>query len=418
MKILWVKSGGLLPLDSGGNIRSFKIASELARRHEVSLFTYYPSITPDPHVHLRDPFARVDWLPLRLPKRASLGDMLAYAANMLTLRPYQMRKFCRPEAVQRLRQLWCEGNYDALLCDFLETAAAVPWDLAIPTVIFTHNVEALIWRRRFLINRNPLWKIVAWRECWTVAHAERQLTALADHILTVSDEDRRSFVQFLPEEKVTTVPTGVDLDYYRPAESSGPSTSLVFTGSMDWSPNEDAILYFTSEILPMIRKRICDVTLFVVGRRPSRKVLALAEASSAVKVTGAVDDIRPYVHNAAVYVVPLRIGGGTRIKIFEAMAMGSAVVSTSLGAEGLPVTHGKNILLADSSETFASHIVALMTNPLERERLGGAARNLVESSYGWPEVTKIFEQVLMKVVRASSAKDPKARDRVIEGAQP
>src|SRR2546425_1004536 len=164
MKILWAKSGGLLPLDSGGNIRSFRIASELARRHEVALFTYYPSMTPDPHYHLRDPFARVDCLPLKVPERASISDMLAYAANMLTGRPYQMRKYCRPQAVRRLRQLLCDGNYDALLCDFLETATAVPWDLAIPTVIFTHNVEARIWQRHFLVSRNPLWKAVAWRE--------------------------------------------------------------------------------------------------------------------------------------------------------------------------------------------------------------------------------------------------------------
>jgi sugar transferase (PEP-CTERM/EpsH1 system associated) len=401
MKFLWVKSGGLLPLDSGGNIRSFKIATELAQRHEVSLFTYYPRITPDPHDQLRDPFARVECLPLKVPERAGLGDMLAYAANMLTVRPYQMRKFCRPQAVRRLRQLLYEGNYDVLLCDFLETAAAVPWDLAIPTVIFTHNIEAQIWRRRFLVNRNPLWKIVAWREYRTVAHAERQLTALADHVLTVSDEDRRSLIEFLSEEKVTTVPTGVDLDYYRPAESSPQVRSLVFTGSMDWLPNEDAIVYFAAEILPLIQKRIPDVTLSVVGRKPARKVLALAEANPAVRVTGAVADIRPYVHESAVYVVPLRIGGGTRIKIFEAMAMGSTVVSTTVGAEGLPVTHGQNILLADSPEAFASQTVAMLTQFAERKRIGRAARHLVESRYGWPEVTNVLERVLMQVAKAN-----------------
>jgi polysaccharide biosynthesis protein PslH len=403
MKILWVKSGGLLPLDSGGNIRSFKIASELARRHEVSLFTYYPSITPDPHYQLGDPFAHVECLPLKVPARASVGDLLAYAANMFTSRPYQMRKFCRPEAVRRLRQLLCDGSYDVLLCDFLETATAVPWDLAIPTVIFTHNVEALIWRRRFLINRNPLWKIVAWREYRTVARAERQLTVLADHVLTVSDEDRRSFVAFLREDKVTTVPTGVDLDYYRPAGASPQSRALVFTGSMDWLPNEDGIIYFCTEILPVIRQRIPDVTLSVVGRKPTRKLLAFAERNSNVRVTGAVDDIRPYVHDAAIYVVPLRIGGGTRIKIFEAMAMGSAVISTSIGAEGLPVTHNKNILLADSPEDFAKQTIALLTEPAERKRLGRAARHLVESRYGWPEVTNVLERVLINVAKPAKS---------------
>src|SRR6266850_1903129 len=402
MKILWAKSGDLLPLDAGGKIRSFNIARELARRHEVDLFIFYPTTTPDPHRDLRDPFARVECVPLRMHERAGFRDMLAYSANALTGQPYQIRKDCPPEVLRRLRQVLKDGHYDALLCDFLLTAAVVPWDVGVPTVIFTHNVEAVIWHRRFKINPNPLWKLVAWREYRTIERAERKFTNLADHVLTVSDEDRRAFVKFLPEEKVTTVPTGVDLDYFRPPESYAQSPTLVFTGSMDWLPNEDAIIYFATEILPLIQKRIPNVTLCVVGRRPTRKVLALAGKNTAVHVTGGVDDIRPYVHQAAVYIVPLRIGGGTRIKIFEAMAMGSAIVSTSVGAEGLPVDHGKNVLLADSPKDFADRTVALLTKRAERERLGRAARALVESRYGWAEVTNVLEDVLVQVARTKA----------------
>ena len=397
MKILWAKSGGLLPLDRGGKIRSFNIASELARRHQVDLFMFYPSTTPDPHAHLRDRFARVDCIPLDLPKRASVPDTLAYAANAPTTRPYQMRKYCRPAVRRRLRELLCSEHYDVLLCDFLLTAGVVPWDLGTRTVLFTHNVEATIWKRHFLVNRNPLWKLVSWREYRTMARAERRFTEMADHVLTVSDEDRGAFLEFLPEEKVTTVPTGVDLEYFKPAEKPENSHSLVFTGSMDWLPNEDAIIYFATEILPLVQQRVTGVTLSVVGRRPSRKVLALAEKNPSIQVTGAVDDIRPYVHEAAVYVVPLRIGGGTRIKIFEAMAMGSAVVSTRIGAEGLPVTDRKDIWLADSPEDFADRTVALLTGPAERQRMGVTARALVESRYSWNEVTNVLEKVLTQV---------------------
>jgi len=403
MKILWAKSGGLLPLDRGGKIRSFNLARELARRHEVGLFMFYPRTTPDPHHQLRDRFARVDCVPMDMPKRAGVSDILAYAANAPTTLPYQMRKSCQPAARRRLRELLQAGRYDVLLCDFLLTAGIVPWELGIPTVMFTHNVEAVIWKRRFLVNRNPLWKLVAWREYRTMARAERHFTQMADHVLTVSDEDRKAFLEFLPAERVTTVPTGVDLDYFRAEESPQRSRSLVFTGSMDWLPNEDAIIYFSSEILPLVQQHIPDVTLSVVGRRPSRKLLALAKNNPAVRVTGAVDDIRPYVHEAAVYVVPLRIGGGTRIKIFEAMAMGSGVVSTSVGAEGLPVKHEENILLADSPEDFAARTVALITQSAERERLGRAARILVESRYGWPEVTDVLERALMQVAESRSS---------------
>ena len=230
-----------------------------------------------------------------------------------------------------------------------------------------------------------------------MASIERRFLELANHVLTVSDEDRRAFIEFLPEDKVTTVPTGVDVDYFRPAESPHDGHTLVFTGSMDWLPNEDAIIYFSREILPLIRHRVPDVTLYVVGRKPTRKVLELSKTDRAVRVTGAVDDIRPYVHKAAVYVVPLRIGGGTRIKIFEAMAMGTAVVSTRIGAEGLPVKHGENILLADEPEDFAERTVALLTQSAERDRLGRAARTFVEQSYSWGSVSDVLETVLKRV---------------------
>ena len=405
VKILWANSGGLLPLDRGGKIRSFNIARELARRHEVGLFIFYPRMAPDPHEQLRDFFATVECLPLDLPGRTSFGDMLAYAANAVTARPYQMRKYCRPAARQRLRELLRHGEYDVLLCDFLDTAGVVPWELGVPTVIFTHNVEAVIWKRHFEVSRNPLWKVIAWREYRTMDRAERRFTKMADHVLTVSDEDRRAFLEFLPEEKVTTVPTGVDLDYFKAPETLECSHSLVFTGSMDWLPNEDGIVYFSTEILPLIQQQIADVTLSVVGRRPTRKLLALAENNPAVRVTGAVDDIRPYIRKAGVYVVPLRIGGGTRIKIFEAMAMGCAVVSTTVGAEGLPVRHGENILLADSPEDFAAQTIALLRQSAVRERIGRAARRLVESHYGWPEVTDVLEKVLKQVAASSSSRE-------------
>jgi len=404
VKILWAKSGGILPLDSGGRIRSYHIATELARRHEVTLFTFYAALQVDPHPGFREPFARAEYVPLDLPERASVGDMVDYAANVLTLRPYQMRKYCKPEVVRRLKAVIDQGDYDVLLCDFLLTAPIMPWDGKIPTVIFTHNVEAAIWRRHYEVGRNPFWKSLAWREYKVWARAERHYTEIADHVLTVSDADRDDFLEFLPADKVTTIPTGVDVDFYRPDSSQTVDPhALVFTGAMDWLPNEDAIEYFATQILPLIRERVPDVTLWVVGRRPTRKVVSVGESVPGVRVTGAVEDIRPYVNRAAVYVVPLRIGGGTRIKIFEAMAMGAPVVSTSIGAEGLPVTDGENVLLADTPESFAERTIQLLTDAPARNRIGQAARSLVESRYGWSAVTNVLDDVLRKVVHFPQA---------------
>ncbi len=396
MKILWVKSGGFLPLDTGGKIRSYSLLRELALRHDVSVFTFYPEHMDDRHGDLNAFCRKVVLQPLALPARASVADMLAYAKNIFRPVPYSMVKYCRPEVKARLREFLATESYDAIICDFLLTSAVIPWEVPCPKILFTHNVEAVIWERHWRVSRNPFFKLISWREYRTMARVERKYLQKADHVLTVSDSDRRLFSQVVAPENITTIPTGVDVEYFTATStmnSEQPDT-LVFTGSMDWLPNEDAILYFAQKILPAIRERTPGVKLRVVGRRPTPRVQALATRASGIEVTGTVSDIRPYLETAGVYVVPLRIGGGTRIKIFEAMAMGKAVVSTSIGAEGLPVTHGQNIMLTDDPERFAAAVSRLLSDAQERRRIGTAARRLVESQYSWSAVTNVLDSAL------------------------
>lgn len=231
---------------------------------------------------------------------------------------------------------------------------------------------------------------------------------LADRVLTVSETDRDAFAQVIDQQKLTVVPTGVDVSYFQPIPVEDRPNSLVFTGSMDWLPNEDAILYFAEAILPLIKRQCPDISLEVVGRNPSRKLQALAEAEKSIRLTGWVDDIRPFLSRGAVCIVPLRIGGGTRLKIFEAMAMGKAVVSTSVGAEGLPVQSGENILLADTPEAFSDAVVSLLNNSVQRKRLGASARNLVQEKYSWRKVAENFVRTLQQVVERSTASTTRA----------
>jgi len=174
---------------------------------------------------------------------------------------------------------------------------------------------------------------------------------------------------------------------------------------MDWLANEDGIIYFVDKILPIIRQQVRDATLWVVGRRPSSRLQKLANEIPGVRLTGTVADIRPYMAKASVFIVPLLVGGGTRLKIFEAMAMGKAVVSTSIGAEGLPVVPGKNIVLADEAEEFAQQVVALLHSRAKREDLGRAARQLVERSYGWNSVGSELNKILTSVARGFQPPD-------------
>lgn len=393
LRILWIKSGGLLPLDTGGKIRSYQLAKQLARKHDVTVFTFYPELANDPHPELARAFSRVICIPLKLAKRASLLDCWHYGRNLFSGRPHAMTKYCRPEVARQLGEHLQKAEYDVLICDFLLTAAVIPWETPCPKIIFTHNVEALIWQRHYQVSRNPFWKAVAWREYRTMEKMERHFLSQADHVLTVSKQDCEAFAEYVDRRKITVIETGVDVEYFRPDFSAPNSDSMIFTGSMDWLPNEDAISYFAKDILPRLTKSFPNRLLTVVGRSPSARLQALAVKEPGLKITGRVPDIRPYMQNSAVYVVPLRIGGGTRIKIFEAMAMGKPVVSTSIGAEGLPVKHGENILLADTPEEFANSVQLLFRDAALRERIGRSARALVESNHSWASVASRFDSV-------------------------
>jgi len=397
VKILWVKSGGLVPLDHGGKIRSFHLAKELAGHHDVSLFTFYQPFPEDPHAELKSLFKTVTCVPLSIPQKNGLGEYVAYAKNVFSPLPYSVTKYCQPHVTLELRRHLEKESYDVILCDFLLTAGVVPWDLPGPRVLFTHNVEAQIWRRHFEVARNPVWKAACYREFRAMARMERRYLRQADHVLAVSEADRQVFSHSLDASRISVIPTGVDADYFRPEPGAEQLNALVFTGSMDWLPNEDGILYFANKILPLIRREAPDTVLWVVGRRPSRNLQELMNRFDGIKVTGSVEDIRPYIAKASVYVVPLLVGGGTRLKIFEAMAMSRAVVSTSIGAEGLPVVNGQNICLADDPKEFARQALTLLKQPERRAAVGRAARLLVEQSYSWSSVGLHLSNVLAQV---------------------
>ena len=224
-----------------------------------------------------------------------------------------------------------------------------------------------------------------------------------DGLLTVSEADRDTFARLYPFDvrgPMHVVATGVDTEYFAPAaQASG--RDLVFTGSMDWLPNEDAMLFFCRDVLPLIRARVPGVRLSIVGRAPTPAVQRLADGDAGITVTGRVDDVRPYVRDAAVYVVPLRIGGGTRLKIFEAMAMGKAVVSTTIGAEGLDVKDGTDVMIADEPDAFATTVVDLLRDPSRRNAIGDAARRLVSAQYDWTVVAGDMERALCELARVA-----------------
>jgi polysaccharide biosynthesis protein PslH len=398
MRILWAKAGGLVPPDTGGKIRSYNILLELARSHSITFVSFYAAHDNDLHADLTRVFDRVERIPLKLPEARSFGELCEYGLRMFSREPFGISKYCRSQVRKRLQFLLQQDKYDVILCDFLSAAGAIPWDSPLPKVLFAHNVEAVIWQRHFTVAKNVIWKALSWREWRATEAAERRYLSLADHVFTVSENDRDVFAKYIEPNRLSVIPTGVDTGYFAPSSEPEIVHSLVFTGSMDWLPNEDGICYFLSDVLPLIRAEIPDVSLCIAGRRPSARLRELVSRETNVQLTGWVEDIRPFLARAEVFVVPLRIGGGTRLKIFEAMSMAKPVVSTSIGAEGLPVEPGKHLAIGDDPAGFAQATIALLKDSERRRRMSAAARALVEERYSWSHVGKIFGELLTKVV--------------------
>ena len=392
MHILWVKMGGLWPSTTGGRVRSLQIVSELARRHQVTVVTTHGhDDDPEGLTRALSHCQQVISIPHIVPKRGSAAFPGAVARSWLSPYPVDLWKWRVPEVRAQVQALIDRGGVDLCVADFLFAAANVPLGGPTPVALFEHNVEYLIWQRLCALESSP-WRRALFEVEWRKLRAcERDACLRADLTLAVSEDDRRRFEALAPGVRAASIPTGVDTAYFTPDAHAERPNRLVFSGSMDWHPNEDAVLHFADAILPRIRAEVPDAALTVVGRNPSAR-LRQAAARAGIDVTGTVDDVRPSMAEAAVYVVPLRAGGGTRLKIFEALAMGKAVVSTTVGAEGLAVQPGRHFVAADDPGEFAAAVVRLLRDPQERRALGRAGRDLVEARYSWPTVAREFEE--------------------------
>jgi glycosyltransferase involved in cell wall biosynthesis len=231
-----------------------------------------------------------------------------------------------------------------------------------------------------------------------------------DAVIAISEPDRESFEEDYGWRHVRAIETSVDLDYFRTAGRPEVPDRVVFVGSMDWLPNQDGVKYFVERVWPLVRRRRHGATFRVVGRNPPPEIRRLSGVDG-VEVAGTVPDVRPYLDEAAVMAVPLLVGGGTRLKIFEAMAMGKAVVSTTVGAEGLSVIPGEHLLIADDPSGFADAVVSTLESPEHRAALGDAARRLVNERFGTEPVARQFDEICRAAAQGSFRNEACANKR-------
>lgn len=396
MKILWVKADKLLPVNNGGNIRSYHIAQWLAKHHDLTFFSYYGgALDHDYAKTLEEHFPGAVTHCTGKARPTALGRGFDYLQRLPKQAPYAVSRFADSAVAAQLRGWFEQRQFDLAVCDFLDAAVNFPPHLAIPSVLFQHNVESEIWRRHAETEANPVKRRIYSFEYERMRRYERNVVRNFHHTIAVSEHDRGLMSAWVDPSRISVAPTGVDLENFRPEASSlNGSPLVVFVGAMDWEPNVDAVEYFCAEIWPLIREKVPSARFRIVGRNPSGRVQSLASRS--VEVTGSVPSVQVHLREAAVVVVPLRIGGGTRLKIYEAMAMGRAVVSSSVGAEGLDVHDGRDIVLRDQAQGFAESVVALLQ---DRELRAGYEHAAIElaNQHDWAAIGAKFALTLETV---------------------
>jgi glycosyltransferase involved in cell wall biosynthesis len=402
MKILWVNTNFLHPATKGGQIRTLEMLRHLHRRHEIHYVAISDPAQPEGPTHVHEYSAKAYPFHYRIPQKPSPAFWWQLASGVISPTPLAVSRFHPPGMQPFLEDLIRREKFDRAVVDHLAPAAYFP-DLP-RAVLFQHNVETVIWRRRFEHAPTPLHRWYYQLQARRMFEFERRVSLAAGHIVAVSAADAAAMRKLFGVTRVSEIATGVNLEYFQPPDplpaAPEKAADLVFVGSMDWLPNVDGALYFVREILPLIRRRR-DCSLAIVGRTPPPKITELAARDSRIHVTGTVPDIRPYLWNAAVSIVPLRIGGGTRLKIYEAMAARIPVVSTTIGAEGLTVHPPADIRIADTPEDFADRCLELLSDSVERQRVRTSACEMVNANFSWERVSRCFEEFLMSGPRLS-----------------
>jgi glycosyltransferase involved in cell wall biosynthesis len=418
MRILWVKADKLLPVQNGGNIRTFHVLRYLSERDQLTFYSYYGG-TPDREYERELQRQLPGAVAVATGKRelAGIGRGLDYVAHLGLQPPYAVSRFADARVQKQLQDWFREQRFDVAVCDFLDAAINFPGRLNIPSVLFQHNVESEIWRRHADTAGNPLKKMMYGLEFRKMLGYERAAVSKFQHVIAVSENDRALMTKWVDGDRVTVVPTGVDLAEYHPASHAFDASAplITFIGAMDWEPNVDGVEYFCGEIWPAIKAEVPQARFRIVGRNPDRRVQkwASTHGDGSIEVTGRVPSVVEHLHQSAVVIVPLRIGGGTRLKIYEAMATGKAVVSTTIGAEGLDVHHGRDIMLADDPGSFAQAVIMLLRDRELRRRYEQAAAETA-ARYDWPAIGERFREVLQAV---AETKSPAARPLAVHWAE-
>jgi polysaccharide biosynthesis protein PslH len=397
VKILFLTPRFPYPLDQGTNLRNFRLIQSAALEHEVHLLSFLDRpIRPTDQEPVEALCRRVEVRPA-----PTHGTVRRLATTLGSPLPDMAYRRWSPRFARTLRRLLDEERPDLVEVEGIEMARYLPICRGRRRVFSEHNVESLLQRRAYEVDRlqPPRWPLAAYSviQARKLARFERAACRLADRVLTVSSADARALERLEPGGRYAVVPNAIDTEAYPPRRDPPDRPGLLFTSTFDFRPNADAADWFLDEVFPRVRVRHPDVRAFLVGRAPRPALVARGQRDAAIAVTGAVERLDPYWARATVYVLPMRAGGGVRFKALEAMAAGVPIVSTTLGMEGIVAEPGRHYLAADTAPAFADAVARLLDDSALRRSLAGAARRLVRERYDWRAVAPALLAVYREV---------------------
>jgi glycosyltransferase involved in cell wall biosynthesis len=390
------------PAISGKRIRTLNLAQRLAQRHRLTFLCHRNSDAAEAET-ARAYFSQqgietvvVDRV---VPKKSGLAFYARLGLNLLSSLPYSVASHDSKAMRQAMRQLASTGDVDLWQCEWTPHAHALRCLPNARRLVSAQNVESQIWQRYYETEQNPLKRWYIGKQWHKFQRFERRVLQAMDGTVVVSNDDAALLRSDFGIERVHVVDNGVDLSYFRPADSPRKPNRLLFLGSLDWRPNLDALDQFLTHVFPPLRQAWPAVECAVVGRNPSSVLKRRIEGMPGIQLHADVADVRPFIAESALMVVPLRIGGGSRLKILEALAMGLPVVSTRVGAEGLCISDGQHLTLCDDIEDMAGAILSCLRDPVAALTRAEEGRRLVCERYGWDALADRLEEIWWEIVQ-------------------
>jgi glycosyltransferase involved in cell wall biosynthesis len=403
MRILYVTQIVPYPPHGGVLQRGFHLLRELGRRNDVHLLAFHhrdelPSgESVDRSKRELGKFcSAIEYFDL-WPKRSMAHRFIALAGAVLHPDPFSFVAHRSRALARRIATICSESpRPDVVHLDTIALAPYLRWCHEVPVVLAHHNIESQLMGRRSDFEQGILQRAYIRREASKLRRSEATYCGRFPLNITVSDADAMELRSICPGAVTAVVPNGVDISYFAPRAEMETQT-VVFAGGMGMFANRDGVDWFLESVWPLVTERMPGTRFLAIGRRQSSRLLEAATRDGRIESPGFVEDIRPSVASCAVYVVPLRVGGGTRLKVLDAMAQGKAIVSSTVGAEGIDVKDGEHLLIADGASSFAERVVELLRDPGRRRQLGNAARGLAVEKYSWEILGERLEAAYFRV---------------------